>query len=54
MTTKQNDTMVMSDAQLETITGGIMRKRPGQREEPRRVAELWEIEYWGAGPHHPR
>ena len=68
MPTKQTDTMVMTDAQLETITGGIIlnndgrhggnrsdkRKRPGQRDEPRRVAEWWEIECWGAGPHRPR
>ena len=68
MPTKQIDTMVMTDAQLETITGGIIghdegtngnnrsdkRRRSGQRDEPRRVAEWWEIECWGAGPHRPR
>ena len=68
MPTKQTDTMVMTDAQLKTIAGGIIghdegtngknrsdkRRRSGQRDEPRRVAEWWEIECWGAGPHRPR
>ena len=68
MPTKQTHTMVMTDAQLGTITGGIIlnnggrrggnrsdkRTRPGQRDEPRRIAEWWEIECWEAGPHRPR